>query len=143
MSASPSGEPPPPHIIAAARENLSTSLGGPACLDPLSQGMSARQRCAALGLTGPRLACEAACVRRQLPDEADRAHAGGLVAVRYTLDAQGRFDHATSLHDPGCGLGRVAPEALRLCCAPIEDGATAAQRAGVEGCHVVEFTSAR
>lgn len=139
----PSGEAPPQHIVTAARENLSTSTGGPSCLDPLAQATSARQRCAALGLTGPRLACQTACVRRHLPDEADRARAGALVAVRFNLDERGRFDRITALNEPGCGLGRAAPEALRVCCEPIEDGASTAPRANVEGCHVLEFTSAR
>lgn len=138
---SPTLDGPPQHIVTAARENMSTSMAAPGCLDPLAQGTSARQRCAALGLAGPRLACQPACVRRHLPSEADRANAGGLVAVRYTLDAQGRFERAASLHDPGCGLGRAAVDALRVCCAPVEDGA--APRGAVEGCHVVEFTSAR
>lgn len=137
---SASADGPPQHVITAARENLTVSTGGPSCLDPLAQGPSARQRCAALGLSGPRLVCESACVRRHLPDEAERARAGGLVAVRFSLDAEGRFARVTSLHEPGCGLGRAAPEALRVCCSLAEDGST---DAGVDGCHVVEFTSAR
>lgn len=140
---SPSGEGPPQHVITAARENMSTSTGGPACLDAMPSGPSARQRCATAAPGGPRMVCRAACVRSHLPDEAERARAGGLVAVRYTLDAQGAVERATALNNPGCGLGPAAPDALRVCCDLVSDGATAAQRAGVEGCHVIEFTIAR
>lgn len=137
-----SGEAPPQHIVAAARENLSTSPGSPACLEATPTGPSARQRCAAVPEL-VRLTCDAACVRRHLPDSAEQAHAGGLVAVRFNLDARGLIEHATSLNDPGCGLGRAAPEALRECCEPETYGGPPAQHAGVEGCHVVEFTHAR
>ncbi len=89
------------------------------------------------------MVCRAACVRHHLPDTAEQARAGGLVAVRFTLDARGAIERATSLNDPGCGLGPAAPAALRACCDLEDDGASAAQRAGVDGCHVVEFTLAR
>ncbi len=142
MNAAPQGELPPPHIVAAARENLSTSPGAPACVEPFATGPSARQRCASIPTGTHRVSCRAECVRRHLPDEASQARVGGLVAVRYTLTASGRFEDTTTLHDPGCGLGRAAPDALRACCEVEPEGVTPSGLAGVEGCHVIEFTSA-
>ena len=56
-------------------------------------------------------------------------------------EAGRRFDEVTAMHDPGCGLGRAAPDALRACCEVTPAGVGPLRRSDVEGCFVLTFTT--